>query len=91
MIVDKRPNQFKVKMMKIVIQIILMALFILMASAVTVFADDDNEKDESSGSSGETEEKGETENQSIPGFEIPFAVAGALAASRLMKKTIETA
>lgn len=85
MIADKTTIQFKVKMMKIA-QIILMALFMLMASVVTVFADDDNEKDETSSSSGETEEKGETEKEGLPGFEIPFAVAGALAAARLLKR-----
>ena len=67
-------------------QIILFALFMLMAFTITAFADDDNEEDESSSGSGETEEEGKTENESMPGFEIPFAIAGALVAAHFLRR-----
>jgi PGF-CTERM protein len=86
MIADKTTKtQFKVKMMKIA-QIIFLSLFILMAFALTALADGDNEEDESRSGSEETEEEGETEKESMPGFEIPFAIAGALVAARFLRR-----
>ena len=72
--------------MKWFMKILLAAFIMFVASAAPVYADDDegNEANENeSGSDSEDDEK-----ESTPGFEVAFAVAGALAAARLFKARV---
>ena len=73
--------------MKKIWSILFAAVVVLMASAMTVCAEDeeDDESDEGEeGTAGEDGEGGEKEN-STPGFEFAFAAAGALGAARLAR------
>lgn len=69
--------------MKWIVTVLLAAFVMLMAFAAPVYAEEDvgdeaNENEEGS------EEAGEAEEESTPGFEVAFAAA-ALAAARLLK------
>jgi len=76
------------EVMKEIIKIVLAAILVLMGSAIYVAADDDDEERENDAGilGGENEERDEDENRSVPGFEVVFAIAGGLAAARLMKR-----
>ena len=79
--------------MKKILAILLAAIIMLMASAVTAYANEDEEDEadeseegagDSAGEEGAEGEEEETEN-SMPGFELAFAAALALAAARLAR------
>jgi len=70
--------------MKWIMTVLLAAFVMLMAFAAPVYAEEDvgdeaNEHEEGS------EEAGEAEEESTPGFEVAFAAAAALAAARILK------
>ncbi len=68
--------------MKWVLAILLIAALMLTASTLSVYADDD-EGDE--GEDDEGDEGGDDDGASrTPGFEVAFAIAGALAAARIV-------
>lgn len=54
----------------------------LTASTLSVYAEDDEEDEVEDDESGSDDE----EASSMPGFEVAFAIAGALAATRLIGK-----
>jgi hypothetical protein len=74
------------EVMKEIIKIVLAAILVLMGSAIYAAADDDDEERENGIVGGENEERDEDENRSVPGFEVALAIAGGLAAARLMKR-----
>jgi PGF-CTERM protein len=78
--------------MKKIILTLLLSLFVIMALAAPVYAEDDED---------EMDEDGEEENEALsadaspnsgekstPGFGLAFAVAGALAAARLFRARV---
>ena len=64
--------------------ILLAAFIMLMAAAAPMYAEEDegNEADETEAGS---EDAGEDEKESTPGFEVAFAAVAALTAARLLK------
>lgn len=69
--------------MKKIIALLLTAILMLMASAAPVWADEDEKDEAAENEAGE--ESGDEKENSMPGFEFAFAVAGALAAARLLR------
>lgn len=74
--------------MRKTLAILLAAVFMVMACAVPVYADEDESDEAEENEAGEGDSgDGEQEN-SMPGFELPFAAGAALAiaaAARLIK------
>lgn len=70
--------------MKWIMTVLLAAFVMLMAFAAPVYANDD-EGDEANENEAGSEDSGEDEKESAPGFEFAFAGAAALAAARLLK------
>jgi protein involved in sex pheromone biosynthesis len=71
--------------MKKTLAILLSAIFMIMACAVSVYADDDEGKEADENEAGE-ENSGDAEKEnSVPGFEFAFAAGAAIAAARLIK------
>lgn len=66
--------------LKWALAILLMAALMLTASTLSVYADDD-EEDEGEDDDGGSDDDGASRT---PGFEIAFAIAGALAAARII-------
>lgn len=71
--------------MKKTLAILLAAIFMIMACAISVYADDDEgkEADENKEDKGDSVDV-EKEN-SVPGFEFAFAAGAAIAVARLIK------
>jgi PGF-CTERM protein len=73
--------------MKLFMKILLAAFIMLVASLAPVYADDD-EGNEGANENGSGSDSEDDEKESTPGFEVAFAVAGALAAARLLKARV---
>jgi PGF-CTERM protein len=71
--------------LKKALAILLMAALMLTASTLSVYADDD-EEDEGEDDEGGSDDDGAS---GMPGFEVAFAIAGALAATRLIGRKNE--
>jgi Spy/CpxP family protein refolding chaperone len=71
--------------MKKTLAILLAAILMILACAVSVYADDDesNEADKNEAGEGDSGD-GEKEN-SVPGFEFVFAASAAIAAARFLR------
>jgi hypothetical protein len=78
-------NLYSVKRMKKTLIILLAAIFMIMAFAVSVYADNDesNEADENEAAEGNSDDD-EKEN-SVPGFEFALAGGAAIAAARFLR------
>jgi protein involved in sex pheromone biosynthesis len=80
-----------VKRMKKTLVILLAAILMVMACAVSVYAEDDedNEADDVEGAdeneAGEGDSGDDEKENSVPGFEFAFAAGAAIAAVRLIK------
>ena len=74
--------------MKWFMKILLAAFIMLVTSTAPVYADDDEGDEGANGSEADSGESGDDEKESAPGFEFAFAVAGALAAARLLKARV---
>ncbi|MDD4447626.1 MAG: hypothetical protein PHN61_08110 [Methanothrix sp.] len=74
--------------MKKTLTILLAAIFMIMACAVPVYADDDegNEADEKEAGEGGSDDD-ENENR-VPGFEFALAGGAAIAAARLLRSRL---
>ena len=72
--------------MRKTLAILLASIFIVMACAVSVYADDDEGNEANEAGEGDSEDD-EKEN-SVPGFEFAFAAGAALASARLIKARI---
>ncbi len=70
--------------MRKIIALLLATLLMLVASAAPVWAEDDKEDNEA-GENEAAENSGEEKENSMPGFEFAFALAGALAAARMLR------
>jgi hypothetical protein len=81
-------QETEVKEMKKTMAILLAAIFMVMAGAVSVYADDDegNEADENEideGDSGDDEKE-----NSMPGFDFVFAGGALMAAARFLRASL---
>lgn len=79
-ITENSTQLIEVNELKKVLAILLMVALMLTASTLSVYADDD-EDDEAEGNEGGSDDEGAS---GMPGFEAAFAIAGALAATRLI-------
>jgi hypothetical protein len=79
-------NYSVVKEMKKTLAILLAAIFMIMACAVSVYADDDEDNEAAESEAGEGDSGDDEKENSVPGFELPFAFGAAIAAARLIKK-----
>ena len=71
--------------MKKTLAILLAAIFMIMACAVSVYADDDEGKEADENEAGEGDSGDDEKENSVPGFEFAFAAGAAIAAARLIK------
>ena len=74
--------------MKKTLAILLAAIFMIMACAVSVYADDDEGNEADENEAGEGDSGDDEKENSVPGFEFAFAAGAALAAARLIKARI---
>jgi len=77
--------------MKKTLAILLAAILMIMACAISVYADDDegNEANEANeNTAGEEDSEDDEKENSVPGFEFVFAAGAALASARLIKARI---
>ncbi len=72
--------------MKKTLTILLAAIFMIMACAVSVYADDDEGNEADENEAGEGDSGSDEKENSVPGFELPFAGGAAVAAARFLKK-----
>jgi hypothetical protein len=78
-------NYLVVKEMKKTLAILLAAIFMIMACAVSVYADDDEDNEASESEAGEGDSGDDEKENSVPGFELPFAFGAAIAAARFIR------
>ena len=71
--------------MKKPLAILLAAIFMIMACAEPVYADDDEGKEADENAAGEGDSGDDEKENSVPGFEFAFAAGAAIAAARLIK------
>ena len=71
--------------MKKPLAILLASIFMIMACAVSVYADDDEGKEADENKAGEGDSGDDEKENSVPGFEFAFAAGAAIAAVRLIK------
>lgn len=71
--------------MKKTLAILLAAIFMIMACAVSVYADDDEGKEADENKASEGDSGDDEKENSVPGFEFAFAAGAAIAAVRLIK------
>ena len=71
--------------MKKTLAILLAAIFMIMACAESVYADDDEGKEADENTAGEGDSGDDEKENSVPGFEFAFAAGAAIAAARLIK------
>lgn len=78
--------------LKKALALLLMLALMLTASTLPVYADDDEDDEGDEGGDGEEGSSGglggdgeDEEGRGMPGFEMSFAIAGALAAGRLFR------
>jgi hypothetical protein len=78
-----------VEKLKRTLALLLMAALMLTASTLSVYADDDEGEEVEEGEEGTIGglggDDGEEEGRGMPGFEVAFGIAGALAAARLFR------
>lgn len=74
------------KEMNKTLAILLAAIFMVMACTVSVYADDDEIDEAAESEAGEGDSGDDEKENSVPGFELPFAAGAAIAATRLIKK-----
>jgi hypothetical protein len=75
-------NYSEVKRMKKTLLILLAAIFMIMAGAVSVYADDDEGNENEAG---EANSDNDEKENSVPGFEFAFAAGAITAAARLIR------
>jgi hypothetical protein len=71
--------------MRKILAILLASIFMIMACAVSVYADDDEGKEAEEKKAGEGDSGDDEKENSVPGFEFAFAAGAAIAAARLIK------
>jgi protein involved in sex pheromone biosynthesis len=71
--------------MKKTLAILLAAIFMIMACAESVYADDDEGDEADENEAGEENSGDDEKENSVPGFEFAFAAGAAIAAARLIK------
>jgi hypothetical protein len=71
--------------MKKTLTILLAAIFMIMACAVPVYADDDEGKEADENEVGEGNSDDEEKENSMPGFEFALAGGAAIAAARFLR------
>ena len=71
--------------MKKPLAILLASIFMIMACAVSVYADDDEGKEANENEAGEGDSEDDEKENSVPGFEFAVAAGAALVAARLIK------
>ena len=79
-------NYSEVKEMKKTMAILLAAILMIMAGAISVYADDDEGNEANENEAGEGDSGDDEKENSVPGFEFVFAAVAAIAAARLIKK-----
>ncbi|MFZ3149086.1 MAG: hypothetical protein WA137_08585 [Methanothrix sp.] len=72
--------------MKKTLAILLAAIFLVMACAVSVYADDDESDEAAESEAGEGDSGDDEKENSVPGFEFAFSAGVAITAARLIKK-----
>jgi predicted porin len=75
----------EVKEMKKTMAILLAAILMIMAGAVSVYADDDEGNEANDNVAGEGNSGDDEKENSVPGFEFVFAAGAAIAAARLIR------
>jgi hypothetical protein len=78
-------NYSEVKEMKKTLAILLAAILMIMAGAVSVYADDDEGNEANENEAGEGDSGDDEKENSVPGFEFVFAAGAAIAAARLIR------
>jgi hypothetical protein len=78
-------NYSEVKEMKKTMAILLAAIIMIMAGAVSVYADDDESNEADKNEAGEGDSGDDEKENSVPGFEFVFAAGAAIASARLIK------
>ena len=71
--------------MRKILAILLASIFMIMACAVSVYADDDEGKEAEENKASEGDSGDDEKENSVPGFEFAFAAGAAIAAVRLIK------
>ena len=71
--------------MRKTLAILLASIFMIMACAVLVYADDDEGKEAEENKASEGDSGDDEKENSVPGFEFAFAAGAAIAAARLIK------
>jgi len=71
--------------MKKTLAILLAAIFMIMACAISVYADDDEGKEADENKEGKGDSVDDEKENSVPGFEFAFAAGAAIAVARLIK------
>ena len=71
--------------MKKTLAILLAALLMIMACAVSVYADDDEGNEANENEAGEGDSGDDEKENSVPGFEFAFAAGALIAAARLIR------
>jgi uncharacterized membrane protein YadS len=79
-------NYSEVKEMKKTLAILLAAILMIMAGAVSVYADDDEGNEANENEAGEGDSGDDEKENSVPGFEFVFAAVAAIASARLIKQ-----
>ena len=75
----------EVKEMKKTMAILLAAILMIMAGAVSVYADDDEGNEANENEAGEGNSDDDEKENSVPGFEFVFAAGAAIAGARLIR------
>ena len=78
-------NDNEVKEMKKTLAILLAAIFMIMAGAVSVYADDEESNEADKNEAGEGDSGDDEKENSVPGFEFLFAAGAAIAAARFLR------
>jgi hypothetical protein len=71
--------------MRKILAILLASIFMIMACAVSVYADDDEGKEAEENKASEGDSGDDEKENSVPGFEFAVAAGAALVAARLIK------
>ena len=71
--------------MKKTLAILLAAILMILACAVSVYADDDESNEADKNEAGEGDSGDDEKENSVPGFEFVFAAGTAIAAARLIR------
>jgi protein involved in sex pheromone biosynthesis len=71
--------------MKKTLAILLAAIFMIMACAISVYADDDEGKEADENKEDKGDSVDDEKENSVPGFEFAFAAGASIAVARLIK------